>query len=47
MLMDKVKDYLIAKLIKILEAGKGKIDFVELNDDVGGQNGLLISPGVW
>lgn len=47
MLMDKVKDYLIAKLIKILEAGKGKIDFVELNDDVGGQNGLLISPDMW
>ena len=47
MLMDKVKDYLIAKLVRILEAGKGKIDFVELNDDVGGQNGLLISPGVW
>ncbi|HPC77801.1 MAG TPA: uroporphyrinogen decarboxylase family protein [bacterium] len=46
-LMDKVKNYLIARLVKGLEAGKGRIDFVELNDDVGGQNGLLISPAMW
>lgn len=46
-LMDKVKNYLIAKLVRILDAGKGKIDFVELNDDVGEQNRLLISPAMW
>jgi len=46
-LMDKVKEYLIDKLVRILEVGGGRIDFVELNDDVGGQNGLLISPEMW
>lgn len=46
-LMDKVKKYLINKLVKILEVAEGRIDFVELNDDVGGQNGLLVSPDMW
>lgn len=46
-LMDKVKEYLISKLVRVLETGKGQIDFVELNDDVGGQHGLLISPEMW
>lgn len=46
-LMDKVKRYLIDRIVKILEVAKGKIDFVELNDDVGGQNGLLIHPDMW
>jgi len=46
-LMDKVKKYLINKLVRILEGGRGRIDFVELNDDVDGQNGLLISPEIW
>jgi len=46
-LMDKIKKYLIDKLARILGVGRGRIDFVELNDDVGGQNGLLISPEMW
>jgi len=43
-LMDRVQDYLMARTRCVLEAGNGLIDMVEYNDDVGGQDGLLISP---
>jgi uroporphyrinogen decarboxylase len=46
-LMDRVQTYLTERTRRILEAGRGLIDMVEYNDDVGGQNGLLISPAMW
>lgn len=45
--MDRVQDYLIARTQRLLEAGEGRIDMVEYNDDVGAQGGLLISPAMW
>lgn len=48
LLMDCIAEYLISRTVRILEAaGDGTIDCVELNDDVGSQNGLLISPDLW
>jgi len=46
-LMDKVQRYLMERTRRILEAGDGWIDMVEYNDDVAGQNGMLISPRMW
>lgn len=46
-LMDRVQEYLFERTRRVLEAGKGKIDMVEYNDDVGGQDALLIAPGLW
>ena len=46
-LMDRVQSYLMERTRRILEAGRGQIDMVEYNDDVGGQDGLLISPSMW
>jgi uroporphyrinogen decarboxylase len=46
-LMDRIQEYLMERTRRILEAGAGRIDMVEYNDDVGGQNGLLISPAMW
>ena len=47
-LMDAIVTYLTARTVRILEQDrKGQIDFVEINDDVGGQNGLLLSPDLW
>ena len=47
-LMDRIAEYLTNRTVRILEAaGEGAIDCVEINDDVGSQNGLLISPELW
>ncbi|NLX06319.1 MAG: hypothetical protein GXY33_14370 [Phycisphaerae bacterium] len=45
--MDRVQAYLFERTQRILEAGGGRIDMMEYNDDVGGQQGMLISPNVW
>ena len=45
--MDHVQDYLMERTRRILDAGQGRIDMVEYNDDVGGQSGLLLSPAMW
>ena len=45
--MDHVQAYALERTRRILEAGRGRIDMVEYNDDVGGQNGLLLSPAMW
>ena len=45
--MDRIQAYLFERTRAILEAGRGAIDMVEYNDDVGGQNGLIISPAMW
>jgi uroporphyrinogen decarboxylase len=46
-LMDKIQAYLMARTRRILETGAGRIDMIEYNDDVAGQNGMLISPPMW
>ena len=46
-LMDRVQAYLMERTRRILQAGRGAIDMVEYNDDVGSQNGLLLSPAMW
>lgn len=47
-LMDRIMQYLMDRTLCILKAGGiGNIDCVEINDDVGGQTGLLISPALW
>ncbi len=45
--MDHVQHYLMERTRRVLEAGEGLIDLMEYNDDVGGQQGLLISPELW
>jgi uroporphyrinogen decarboxylase len=45
--MDRVQAYLFERTKRILEAGRGGIDMMEYNDDVGSQKGLLISPALW
>ncbi len=45
--MDRVLDYLMERTRRVLDAGRGLIDMVEYNDDVGTQGGLLISPDMW
>ncbi len=46
-LMDRVMSYLVERTKRVLEAGRGLIDMVEYNDDVGGQEGPFISPAAW
>jgi len=46
-IMDHVQAYLMERTRRILEAGRGLIDMIEYNDDVGGQNGMLLSPAMW
>jgi uroporphyrinogen decarboxylase len=43
MLMRKVTDYFLAYFHQALDAAKGQIDIVFTADDIGGQNGLLMS----
>ena len=43
-LMRKTTDYFKEYMIRALEATKGKVDIVITADDLGGQNGLLMSP---
>ena len=46
-LLDRIQEYLMARSERILAEGKGLIDMMEYNDDVGGQNGMLINPDLW
>jgi len=45
--MDHIKDYVMDRTRRILDAGQGMIHWVEYNDDVGGQGGILVSPAMW
>lgn len=45
--MDRVLEYLLERMEKVLRSAEGNLTMLELNDDVGGQNALLISPDVW
>lgn len=46
-LMDRVQEPLEERLRRILQAGRDAIDIVEYNDDVGSQDGLMMSPDMW
>ena len=46
-LLEKVADYFIGYTKKALEAAGGKVDLVFTADDIGGQNGLLMSLPLW
>jgi len=46
-IMRRVTDYCIATLTRVLEAARGRVDVVFTADDIGGQNGLLMSLGMW
>jgi uroporphyrinogen decarboxylase len=46
-LLGMVADYFVGYSRKILEAANGKIDLMFTADDIGGQNGLLISLPLW
>ena len=46
-IIDRIQAYLFERTRRILEAGQGRIDMMEYNDDVGSQDGLLISPAMW
>lgn len=46
-LLTRVTDYFIAFFTRLLESAKGRVDVVFTADDVGGQNGPLISPRLW
>jgi len=46
-LLDRVLEPLLDRLGRTLDAAPGAIHMAEYNDDVGGQEGLLISPETW
>ncbi|MHB0999055.1 MAG: uroporphyrinogen decarboxylase family protein [Armatimonadota bacterium] len=46
-IMERVTDFYTAHTRKILEASDGKIDLIFTADDIGGQQGLLMSIGMW
>jgi len=45
--MDHVQAYLMERARRVLEAADGHMDMMEYNDDVGGQDGLLMAPDMW
>ncbi len=46
-IIDKRVDYLYEKIKRCLEAGNGKIDIVCLGEDLGNQNGPMMSPATF
>jgi len=46
-LFAKIADFWMDHFRRTLEAVPGEIDLVFTADDIGGQNGLLMSPGMW
>jgi uroporphyrinogen decarboxylase len=45
--MDRVLAYLLERMNKLLSAAAGTLVMFHLNDDVGTQNGLMVSPELW
>ncbi|MCC6443264.1 MAG: hypothetical protein IT210_07385 [Armatimonadetes bacterium] len=45
--MDRVLDYLMERMRRVLEAAGGYLPLFEINDDVGSQKGLLVGPDLW
>jgi uroporphyrinogen decarboxylase len=46
-LLGRITDFYVAFFSRVLEAASGKIDLVFTADDIGGQNGLLMSLPMW
>lgn len=46
-IMDKIVEFQTEDLLRTLAAGDGLIDMVYISDDLGGQEGMLISPDTW
>ena len=46
-IMERVTDFHMEHTRRILEAGKGEIDLIFTADDIGGQQGLLMSLEMW
>jgi uroporphyrinogen decarboxylase len=46
-IMEKVMDFHMEHTRRILEAGMGEIDLIFTADDIGSQQGLLMSLGMW
>jgi uroporphyrinogen decarboxylase len=47
LILEKVTEFLVAHAERILQAGDGQIDLMFTADDIGGQNGLLMSLSMW
>lgn len=47
LIMDKIFQFVCELTVQSIEAAKGKIDMVLTGDDIGGQEGLLISKDIW
>lgn len=46
-LLTKVADFMVDYFSRMLAAGRGRIDLAFTADDLAGQNGLLMAPGLW
>jgi uroporphyrinogen decarboxylase len=46
-IMDRFTDIYIENTLRVIEAAEGQLDMVYTYDDVGIQNGLLMSPRMW
>ncbi len=46
-LLTKVADFMVDYFSRMLAAGQGRIDLAFTADDLAGQNGLLMAPGLW
>jgi len=46
-LIDKIMEFQLPFLEKLFTEARGRIDFLRIGDDFGGQQGLLFSPELW
>jgi uroporphyrinogen decarboxylase len=47
LVLDKIDSFIMEDAEKTLAAGKGAYTFIEYNDDVATQRGMMISPALW
>lgn len=46
-IMDKIAEFQIEDILRTLEAAEDQIDMVYISDDLGGQDGMILSPQIW
>jgi len=46
-IMDKIAEFQIEDILRTLEAAEDRIDMVYISDDIGGQDGMIVSPQIW
>ena len=46
-ILSKIIEYAYKKAMRVLEAADGKINIVAAGGDIGGQDGLMLSPEIW